>query len=351
MLLASTISQIRSTTFPALEADVRKRWDSLTKPRGSLGRLEDSVLRLALIQQRHRPQIERQGLYLFCGDHGITEEGVSAYPSSVTREMMKNFVAGGAAINVLCKSFGISAHVVDAGVAGPKLPGVLDCRIADGTRNFAHGPAMSREQLTAALERGITLSRQAAETYNLVGVGEMGIGNTTSASALLCAFAGIEPEQAVGRGAGLDDEGLLHKTDVLRRALAGYRAKLTSPLATASFFAGFEIAMMAGFLLGAASCRLAVVLDGFITGAAFLIAKALCPFIEKYVLFSHLSAEPGHQPMLNFVNANPLLALDMRLGEGTGAALSMNLLSQAVKLYQEMATFAEAAVSDIVRRT
>ena len=344
--IESTISEIGPTGFPALETAVRARWDSLTKPRGSLGRLEDSVLRLALIKQRPHPPVERQGIYIFCGDHGVTEEGVSAYPSAVTGEMMKNFIAGGAAINVLCRSFGISTYVIDAGVAGPKLPGVMDCRIADGTQNLAHGPAMTHAQLTTAINRGIALGRQASSTYDLVGVGDMGIGNTTSASALLCAFTGIEPEAAVGRGAGLDDQGLLQKRDVITRALAFHQAELISPMAIASVFAGFEIAVMAGFLLGAASCRLPVMLDGFVTGAAFLLAQSLCSRVSEYVLFSHCSAEPGHQLLLQFAQAKPLLALDMRLGEGTGAALAMNLLTQAVKLYEQMATFGEAAVSD-----
>ncbi len=344
--IESTISKIGATESPVLEAAVRNHWDSLTKPRGSLGKLEAGVLRLALIEERSQPRVERQAIYIFCGDHGITEEGVSAYPSSVTREMMKNFIAGGAAISVLCRSFGISTHVIDAGVAGPKLDGVLDYRIASGTRNFAHSPAMSQEQLVSAVEEGIAIGRKASCTYDLVGVGEMGIGNTSSASTLLCAFTGIEPEAAVGRGAGLDDEGLRRKVKVLSRALTLHRAQLISPLAIASIFAGFEIAMMAGFLLGAASCRLPVVLDGFITGAAFLIAQSLCPRIGDYVLFSHCSSEPGHRLLLGYANAEPLLALDMRLGEGTGAALAMNLLTQAVKLYTQMATFAEAAVSD-----
>ena len=326
--------------------EVRARWDSLTKPRGSLGRLEESIERLAEIQGCAMPAMERRGLYVFCGDHGITEEGVSAYPSVVTREMVKNFVRGGAAINVLCRQLAIETCIVDAGVAGAKFEGVVDRRIAEGTANFLSGAAMSPEQAVAAIESGIELARDAAVRFDIAGVGEMGIGNTTSASALLCVLAGVSPEDAVGSGTGLDDAGIRHKRAVVTAAIAAHSPDAADPLAVVAAFGGFEIAMMAGFLLGAASRRLPVVVDGFISGAAFLIARAFYPPLGKHLFFGHRSAEHGHDCLLQAAGAKPLLDLDMRLGEGTGAALAIGLLMSGLHLYREMATFAEASVSE-----
>jgi nicotinate-nucleotide--dimethylbenzimidazole phosphoribosyltransferase len=287
-------------------------------------------------------------MYVFCGDHGITAEGVSLYPSVVTREMVKNFVRGGAAISVLCRQLAIETYIVDAGVAGPKIEGTLDRRIAEGTGNFYLGPAMSLGQAQAAVDSGIELAVQAAERFDLVGVGEMGIGNSTSASALLCALADVSPEDAVGRGAGLDDEGVRHKREILTAALAARTVDKTHPLSVLAAFGGFEIAMMAGFLLGAAARSLPVVIDGFISGSAFLVARAFCPHIGQHVFFAHRSAERGHESLLAAAGAKTMLDLGLCLGEGTGAALAMGVLTAAVKLYKQMATFAEASVSDAV---
>jgi nicotinate-nucleotide--dimethylbenzimidazole phosphoribosyltransferase len=324
----------------------RERWDSLTKPRGSLGVVESQVVRLAKIQDRAMPAIDRQCMYVFCGDHGITAEGVSPYPSVVTREMVKNFVRGGAAINVLCRHFGIETVVVDAGVGGPKLDGVLDRRIADGTRNFLREAAMSRDQANAAVAQGIELGRDAATRFDLAGVGEMGIGNSTSASALLCALTGATPSEAAGAGAGLDGAGLLRKRDVLASALELHHAECDG-MGILAAFGGFEIAMMAGFIVGAASRRLPVMIDGFISSAAFLVARTWYENIGDSVLFGHQSAELAHARLLQKVGARPLLDLGMRLGEGTGAAMAMGVLTSGVKLYREMATFVEASVSDV----
>lgn len=343
--LEQTIASIPRDISPAIAEAIRERWDSLTKPRGSLGRLENSVVRLGEIQNTATPSVARRAMYVFCGEHGITEEGVSLYPSVVTREMVKNFVRGGAAINVLCRQLAIHTFVVDSGVSGPKFEGVIDRRMGEGARNFAREPAMSREQARAAVEAGMELAHQAAEQFDIAGIGEMGIGNSTSASALLCALTGARPEDAVGRGAGLDDAGLAHKRGVLTAALAKHACDPEDTFAIISAFAGFEIAMMAGFILGAASRRLPVVIDGFICGAAFLIARAFFPKIGSRVLFGHRSAEHGHARLLEFCEP-PLLDLGMRLGEGTGAALGITLLVSAVSLYREMATFAEASVSD-----
>jgi nicotinate-nucleotide--dimethylbenzimidazole phosphoribosyltransferase len=344
--LEQTIAAIPTTRPPEIRDAVRDRWNSLTKPRGSLGRLESDVVRLAEIQGVSPPSADRRCVYVFCGDHGITEEGVSLYPSVVTREMVKNFVRGGAAINVLCRQLAITTFVVDAGVSGPPLEGVVDRRVAAGTRNFRRGTAMSREQAVTAIERGIELAHDAAASFDLAGVGEMGIGNSTAASALLCVLADVAPKDAVGRGTGLDDAGVAHKCAVLTKALAFHECDPADPLGVAAAIGGFEIIMMAGFILGAASRRLPVVLDGFISGAAFLLAKAFCPAVSEFVFFGHRSAEHGHARVLAH-GGPPLLDLGLRLGEGTGAALAVGLLSSGVALFREMATFAEAAVSDV----
>jgi nicotinate-nucleotide--dimethylbenzimidazole phosphoribosyltransferase len=293
------------------------------------------------------PVIERRCVYVFCGDHGIVDEGVSLYPSVVTREMVKNFVRGGAAINVLCRQLGVQTQIVDAGVAGPKIVGVLDRRVSNGTRSFLRGPAMSQEAAIAAIENGIELGRDAAARFDLAGVGEMGIGNSTSASALLCAFTGATAEEAAGKGAGLDDAGVIRKREVLDAALALHKVEKNDALGVLAAFGGFEIAMMTGFLLGAASRRLPVVLDGFISSSAFLAARVFHRDIGDYVFFGHRSAELAHARLLEEAGALPLLDLGMRLGEGTGAALAMGLLTFGVSLYREMATFAEASVSDV----
>jgi nicotinate-nucleotide--dimethylbenzimidazole phosphoribosyltransferase len=347
-LIDETVESIPETLSVSIIEAVQERWDSLTKPRGSLGRLEQSVVRLAAIQQNALPVLDRRAMYVFCGDHGITAEGVSLYPSVVTREMVKNFLAGGAAINVLCRQFNIEPFIVDTGVAGENITGTLNLRIAEGTRNFVHGPAMSKEQAKRAIENGIHLAQDAAARFDIAGVGEMGIGNSTAASALLCAFSGLTPEQAAGRGTGLDDAGVTHKQAVIAAALGRADLPPTSDsLSIAAEFGGFEILTMAGFFLGAASKRLPVVVDGFISTSAFLIARAFCPRIGNHLLFAHRSAERGHTTLFAKLEINPLLDLEMRLGEGTGAALAIGLLDSALALYREMATFAQASVSNV----
>ncbi len=347
--IENVLAQIPREVSSTISETVWQRWDSLTKPSRSLGRLEEEVVRLAQIQNTAEPRMDRLGVYVFCGDHGITAEGISPYPSVVTREMVKNFLAGGAAINVLCQNLNVQTIIVDTGVLGPQLEGTLNCRIAEGTRNFLREDAMSRQQAITALENGIDLAQSAAKNFDMAAVGEMGIGNTTAASALLCAFTGIAPEQAVGRGAGLDDAGLEQKRQVIRKALEQHQQQVNSrdPLEITAALGGFEIATMAGFILGAAAEKLPVMIDGFICGAAFLIAQALYPAIEQHVFWAHRSHEPGHTPLLSAAHAQPLLDLNLRLGEGTGAALAMSLLRSAVQLYHGMATFAQASVSDL----
>jgi nicotinate-nucleotide--dimethylbenzimidazole phosphoribosyltransferase len=350
--IETTVAAIACQSQVSIRQALRERWDSLTKPRGSLGVLEDAVVRLGEIQSTTMPSVSRRGLYVFCGDHGITQEGVSLYPSVVTQEMVKNFVRGGAAINVLCRQLGIETTIVNAGVDGPRFDGqrfdgVVDRRVGNGTRSFLRSTAMEREDAEKAIVTGIGLAADASLRFDLVGVGEMGIGNTTSASAILCALSGATPEEAAGRGTGLDDAGVQRKREVLSAALALHNVDPADPLAVVSAFGGFEIAMMAGFILGCAAHRLPVVVDGFISGAAFLIARAFCPKIGEFVFFGHRSAELAHERLLAEVGAKPLLDLGLRLGEGTGAALAMGVLTSAVSLYREMATFAEAAVSDM----
>jgi nicotinate-nucleotide--dimethylbenzimidazole phosphoribosyltransferase len=329
-----------------IEQAVLARWNSLTKPPGSLGRLESLVSDYARVHGTPRPPLRGKVLVVFCADHGVTAEGVSAYPSEVTAQMVKNFLRGGAAISVLCRRNGIEPVIVDAGVASDPEPGVLDRRIARGTRNFAAEPAMTREQARQALDLGAALAAEVKLRADVAAVGEMGIGNTTSASALLSVFGEMPPEEAVGPGAGLPQEGVRHKARVIARALALHNPRPDDPVGTLSTVGGFEIAMMAGFLLGAHDQGLPVVIDGFICGSAVLAARAIDPAVIGSLIFSHVSAEPAHRRMLNALAVRPLFDLDMRLGEGTAAALTIALLENALALYNEMATFGEAGVSD-----
>jgi nicotinate-nucleotide--dimethylbenzimidazole phosphoribosyltransferase len=312
-----------------LEQRIRHRLDSLTKPPGSLGRLESLALQVGLIQGTDAPSIGSKSMLIFCADHGIVEEGVTPYPQEVTRQMVANFQAGGAAINVLCRFNGIESTVVDMGVGTP-------------TRNFAREPAMTREQAERAIEKGMSF----ANTADVLGAGEMGIGNSTSAAALLSAFSGIDPLESAGRGTGLDDAGVTHKAEVIRRALALHQPDPKDAIGVLAAVGGFEIAAIAGLILGAAAHRRIVVLDGFISCSAALVARVLQPSSLDCVVFSHRSAERGHRRMLEFLDAQPLFDLDMRLGEGTGAALAIHLIEAAVKLYSEMATFESAGVTD-----
>jgi nicotinate-nucleotide--dimethylbenzimidazole phosphoribosyltransferase len=321
---------IRSIADGDLEKRIRARLDSLTKPQGSLGRLEELALQLGLIQATDAPRIGRKAMIVFCADHGVVEEGVSPYPSQVTRQMVANFHAGGAAINVLCRHGGIEPVIVDMGIGSPTI-------------NFTRELAMTRADAEQAIETGFAYAEQ-AET---LGAGDMGIGNTTAAAALFSAFSGIDPAETSGRGTGLDDAGLARKIGVIRRGLALHHPDPRDPIGTLAALGGFEIAAIAGLILGAASRRRVVVLDGFITGAAAIVARAVAPACLDYAIFAHCSAEKGHRKMLEFLNARPLLNLEMRLGEGSAAALGIGLLESAVNLYSEMATFETAGVSGI----
>ena len=324
------------------------RQDQLTKPRGALGQLEGLAITLAAMQGSDRPEVARPWFAVFAGDHGVVAEGVSAYPQAVTGEMLRNFVRGGAAISVLAHSLGATLELVDLGTAVPleTLPGVLHLGLGAGTANFAREPAMSDAQCLAALEAGRASAVRAVESgADIYLGGEMGIGNTTAASALACALLGTPAAQLVGPGTGLDDKGVQHKAEVIERALALHSPHCHGPLESLRRLGGFEVAALAGAYLGCAQRGIPVLVDGFICSVAALCAVRMNPACRDWLLFSHRSAEPGHQAVLAELQAQTLLDLGLRLGEGSGAAIALPLLRLACDLHNGMATFAEAAVS------
>jgi nicotinate-nucleotide--dimethylbenzimidazole phosphoribosyltransferase len=331
-------------------AEAQRRLDAKTKPRRSLGRLEDLVCQLAAVRgdaaARSRPA---KAIVVMGADHGVAAEGVSAYPQEVTGQMLLNFARGGAAINVLARQAGARVVVVDMGTAHPPppRPEIRVQRIGPGTANFTRGPAMTRAQALAALSTGAALAGAlAGEGVGLIGIGDMGIGNTTASSALAAVFTGAPPEEVTGRGTGIDDETYRRKVDVIRRGLALNQPDPNDAVDALAKVGGFEIAGLAGVVLGAAAARLPVVVDGFIAGAAALAAVRLAPRAGGYLIASHRSVEAGHRLVLQALGAKPLLDLDLRLGEGTGAALAMMLVDAALAIAAEMATFQSAGVSD-----
>ena len=330
----------------AAEAAARARQAQLTKPAGSLGLLESLAVRLAAQQGREKPQLDRVWIALFAGDHGVVAEGVSAYPQAVTVQMLQNFVAGGAAISVLAKQQNAHLEVHNLGTVAPaNLPGVTEHRVAAGTANFTQGPAMSAAQCAAALAVGRDVAaRAAAEGCQLLIGGEMGIGNTTAASALACALLGVPLERLVGPGTGLDSDGVRRKRDAIQRALTLHAGERDA-LDWLQRLGGLEIAALAGAYLGCAQQGITVLVDGVICTAAALIAVRLNPGVADWLLFAHSGAEPGHAPLLAALDAQPLLQLGLRLGEGSGAGVALPLLRLACALHGEMATFAEAAVA------
>lgn len=332
---------------PALDAALQHKIDRKTKPVGALGRLEGLALQLGRIQQSLSPRLHAPQVLVFAGDHGIADEGVSAYPQDVTWQMVMNFLAGGAAVNVLARTLGLTVQVVDAGVCHDfgELPGLIDAKVAHGTANSALCPAMSLAQARIAISRGHALAlAHAAQGCNVLAFGEMGIANTSAASLLLHKLAGVPLAQAVGRGTGLDDAGLQHKLAVLERAAARTGA-LDDPLQALCEYGGFEIAMMAGAMLGAAQSRMLLLVDGFIACSAMLVATRMAPAVLDYAVFAHRSAESGHAAMLAALGAEPLLALDLRLGEGTGAVLAWPLVQAAAAFLNDMASFEAAGVA------
>jgi nicotinate-nucleotide--dimethylbenzimidazole phosphoribosyltransferase len=348
----SFINQICARIQPVDESWLKaasKRQLTLTKPPGSLGRLEEVGNRIAAIQETTTPRIAAKRIYVVAGDHGVTAEGVSAYPREVTSQMIDNFLEGGAAINVLARNGGIEIKIVDAGVDADlsDRDELLQLKIMRGTANFAHGPAMTRQQAESSIASGITLARSAREDgINLIGIGDMGIGNTTAASAITAALTGAGAEAVTGRGTGIDDVHLAHKIETIRRALTVNKPDGSDSVDILAKVGGTEIGVMMGIVLGAAEGRLPVVADGFISTAAAALAVGLCPNVRDYLFAAHRSSEPGHRSLIDYIGNQPLLDLSMRLGEGTGAALAMHIIDGASKLLSEMATFKEAGVSD-----
>lgn len=346
-MIKETVKSIRPVDRDA-EAGARRRLDSLTKPPGSLGRLEEIAARLAAITGSHMPGLGRKVIFTFAADHGVATEGVSAYPREVTRQMVVNFLRGGAAINVLAGHAGADVVIVDMGVDHDfqGADGLVNEKVVKGTANILEGPAMTRREAERCVEAGIRLAdRYAREGCGIMGTGEMGIGNTTASSAIASVMTGRPAAEVTGRGTGISDGALKAKAGVVKRALAANRPDPADPLDVLSKVGGAEIGGIAGLCLGAAANRVPVVVDGFISTAGALIAAGLAPGAAEYMFSAHLSGEKGHAAMLERLGLEPLLDLGMRLGEGTGAALAMGVIEAGLRIYREMATFGEAGVS------
>ncbi len=333
---------------PCMNA-ARARQDQLTKPQGSLGRLEELSIQLAGIYAQPIPSIKDKAVIVMAGDHGVVAEGVSAFPQEVTPQMVLNFLHGGAAINVLARQAGARITIVDMGVAAdlPAHPQLLIRKVAPGTANMATGPAMTRAQAEQALRAGIeVIEAEIRRGLDVVATGDMGIGNTTPSAAIAAAFTGQSPAEIAGRGTGLDNAGLERKIAVIERALAVNAPNPQDGLDVLAKVGGFEIGGLAGVMIGAAAHRKAVVVDGFISTAAAMIAVSLAPAARPYLIAAHRSKENGHGIMLNWLGVKPLLDFDLRLGEGTGAALAFPILAASLAILREMATFGEAGVSE-----
>ena len=347
-MLQNIISKIQGLDESAMAA-AKARQDMLTKPAGSLGRLEELSIQIAGITGKEIPEIKDKVIITMAGDHGVVEEGVSAFPQEVTPQMVLNFLHGGAAINVLAKHVGARITIVDMGVAVDMDPHPLLVvkKITRGTANMTKGPAMTREQAKGAILAGVeVVEAEIAKGLDIVGTGDMGIGNTTPSAAIAAALTGIDPAKLAGRGTGVDDEGLKRKIDAIERALAVNKPDPKDGLDVLSKVGGFEIAGLAGVVLGAAVHRKPVMVDGFISTAAAMIAVTIAPAARAYLISAHRSQEYGHSQMVEWLGLKPLVDLDFRLGEGTGAALGITFAEAACKILAEMATFAEAGVSD-----
>ncbi len=347
-LFEETLDKIKPTD-KSIEYKIQSRLDSLTKPQGSLGMLEEIAKKYCLIRNTTSPKINKKRIYTFAADHGVTEEGVSAYPKEVTPQMVLNMLNGGAAINVLSKHANAEVKVVDIGVDYDfnDNENLIKRKIAYGTKNITKGPAMSKAEAIKAIEVGIELANNAyKENVDILGTGDMGIGNTTSSSALFAALMPESVENVTGRGTGINDDTLKSKIKVIKIALKTNKKLLTDPLSTLSSVGGLEIAGICGLILGASANKIPVVVDGFISSAGALVAYKLNPNVKDYMFFSHRSQELGHHKFLQWIKEKPILDLNMRLGEGTGAALAMTIIEAAIKIYNEMATFDSAGVSE-----
>ena len=346
-IVQTTLTRIKPVN-PELLAQAQARLDNKTKPLGSLGRLEEFARRVAAISGSLQPDTAKKVIFTFAGDHGIVEEGVSLFPKEVTPQMVFNFLAGGAGVNVLARHVGAEVRVVDVGVDYDfaNSAGMIHRKVARGTRNFAKGPAMTRDETLAAMQVGIDLADQCkSEGVGLVGTGEMGIGNTSPSSAIIAAVSGIAVGELTHRGTGINDAALEHKIQIIEQGLALNRPDPADPLDVLTKVGGLEIAAIAGLVLGCAANSIPVVIDGFISTAGALIASELHPHVRDYIFAAHESVEIGHRFMLERIGTRPILNLDFRLGEGTGAALAMGLIEAGVKVLNEMATFEQAGVS------
>lgn len=348
-ILENTIANISKADEAAAQA-ARARQDDLTKPRGSLGLLEEVAIRIAAMRRTPRPTLGPGAVFVMAGDHGVAAQGVSLYPQAVTAQMVGNFLSGGAAINVLSRAAGARVVVTDAGVASDisPAPGLYIRKIGRGTADIAQGPAMNREEARLSIEAGIAVfeAEYARETFFIAATGDMGIANTTPSAAIASALSGLSPREIAGRGTGIDDAMLERKISVIEKALALNKPDAQDGLDVLSKVGGFEIGAIAGVCLAAAAKRMPVIVDGFISTAGAMIAAALAPDAKEYMIASHVSAERGHRIILERLGLEPLLDLGLRLGEGTGAALAMPLCVSACKILDEMSTFSEAGVSD-----
>jgi len=336
------------TVSEKLKKDLQHKIDYKTKPLGALGRLEEIALRIGLIQNTLSPKLTNPYIVVFAGDHGIAKEGVSAYPQEVTFQMVMNFLSGGAAINVFCKQNNIKIEVVDAGVnyKFPKNTRLIDAKVGMGTKSFLSGKAMTVKETNQCIELGSKIVNEIHKKgCNIIGFGEMGIGNTASASALMSVICKLDIEDCVGKGTGLAEEGVKNKIEILKKAI-GNNNKTNDPFESLSTFGGYEIAQMCGAFLQAAENKMVILVDGFIATSAFLIAFKMNPKILDFAFFCHQSDEQGHSKMLNFLGAEPILKLGMRLGEGTGAAVCLPIIESAVNFLNEMASFESAGVSN-----
>jgi len=346
--LEQALRKIKPLDEKAMAA-ARARQDTLTKPLGSLGRLEELSIKLAGIRGEPIPRINHKAIVTMAADHGVVAEGVSAYPQAVTPQMVMNFLQGSAGINVLARHVGARVIVVDMGVASDIEPhtALVSRKIASGTQNMARGPAMSREQAIRSIEVGLEIiKKEVKKGLDIVGTGDMGIGNTTPSSAITAAITGEKVAKVTGRGTGIDDKQLAYKVEVIERALRVNQPNPDDAIDVLAKVGGFEIGGICGVILGAAAHRIPVVIDGFVSGAAALIAAGLSPVAKDYLIASHCSVEIGHKAILKYLGLKPILDLELRLGEGTGAALGIFLVEAAAKILSEMATFAEAGVSE-----
>ncbi|MEK6790353.1 MAG: nicotinate-nucleotide--dimethylbenzimidazole phosphoribosyltransferase [Deltaproteobacteria bacterium] len=346
-LLKETLDSITPVDVSLLSG-AQAHLNNLTKPLASLGRLEEFARRYAAITGSLKPSLKKKIIFTFAADHGVADEGVSAFPKEVTAQMVLNFLKGGAGINVLARHSGAEVVVVDIGVAHDfnDAPGLVHRKVVRGTANIRKGPAMTRNEAVRCLETGIALAKEYASEGAIFGTGEMGIANTTPSSAIIAALTGSSPLELTGRGTGIDDKTLANKVSVIEDAIKVNRPDIKDPIDVLAKLGGAEIGGIAGLILGAAARRIPVVVDGFISTAGALIASELAPCVKEYIFASHLSVEKGHSAMLERLEARPFLDLDLRLGEGTGAAMGIWLVEAGVKIYNEMATFSDAGVSE-----